>query len=155
MTGPVAGQVEGPATYRAPLWSRLDEVDHAAAVEWALESGLCGVGGRLGSAPRDLDDAVDRVTATWDRRVADRLRRFAAVEDGSVVWTRTAEGLFHRGVLSGPWRYDASPTAYDVDLTHVRACRWSTDPVDPPPPVLATYARGGRNFQEVRQARRP
>jgi hypothetical protein len=136
--------------YRAPLWSRLDEVDRGAAVAWALEQAVCGVGGRLRDVPRDLDDAVAAVARAWDRRVADRLRRFADVPDGARVWTRDGEGLFHVGELRGPWRFDASAAAYDVDLTHVRPCAWGAGPVDPPPAVLATYARGGRNFQRIR-----
>lgn len=141
-----------PASYRAPLWSRLDEVDRWAAVAWALDAGVCGVGGRLAEQPADLadlDDVVDRVAAAWDPRVAARLRRFAEVEDGVWVWTQDADGLFHRGVLRGPWRYDASPAAHEHDLAHVRPCTWSPGPVEPPGNVLATFARGGRNFQRI------
>jgi hypothetical protein len=152
------GQVHGaaaPALYRAPLWSRLDDVDRWAAVEWALGAGVCGVGGRLDRVPADLDDAVERVATAWDRRVADRLRRFAEVPDGAQVWTRTVDGLFHVGELSGPWRYDASAEAFAHDLAHVRPCDWSADPADPPPAVLASFARGGRNFQRISASRAP
>ncbi len=140
----------GPGHYRAPMWSRLDEVDRAAAVAWALEHDVCGVGGRLEAPPRDLEDAVNQVACAWDGRVAARLRRFAEVEDGAHVWTRDAGGLFHEGVLRGAWSYDGSRAAYAVDLTHVRPCTWSDTPVDPPPAVLETFARGGRNFQRIR-----
>ena len=136
--------------YRAPMWSRLDEVDRAVAVAWALDQGVCGVGGRLDAAPRDLQHAVIEVERTWEARTAARLRRFAELARGSEVWTRDGEGLFHRGELEGPWRYDPRSAAYDVDLTHVRACWWGSGPVDPPPAVLASFGRGGRNFQRIR-----
>ncbi len=139
-----------PRHYRAPMWSRLDDVDRSAAVARALEEGVCGVGGRLERVPRSLDDAVREVARAWDDRVAARLRRFAEVEDGARVWTRDGDGLFHQGVLSGAWRYDPTPAAHAVDLPHVRPCEWREGPVDPPPAVLATFARGGRNFQRIR-----
>ncbi len=136
--------------YRAPQWSRLDSVSRADAVAWALDAGVCGVGGRLSSTPADLDDAVERVAVEWDSRVARRLRRFALVEPGAVVWTREGDGLFRRGSLTGPWRFEASPEAFAHDLAHVRSCRWATEVQDPPPVVLEAFARGGRNFQRIR-----
>ncbi|WP_244928235.1 GAF domain-containing protein [Nocardioides sp. W7] len=114
--------------------SRSDDVEPWAAVERALERGLCGMG------------------AVSDERSARRLDRFAAVPDGAVMWTRDPDGRFVRGVLTGPLEHDRDPAAVAVDLVHVRRCRWS-EPVEEhraPPAVVATYARGGRNFQRVR-----
>jgi hypothetical protein len=133
--------------------SRLDEVDAGLAVERALELDLVGVGGRLSAAPRDAADAVARVSDEHDERVARRLERFIAVPDGAQVWTRDPAGLFHRGTLSGPWRYDADPAAYAVDLTHVRPCSWEPDAHaehELPAAVAVAFRRGGRNFQRIR-----
>ena len=140
------------SSYRAPMWSRLDTVDPALAVERALDLGLVGVGGRLSSAPRDLADALARVSDEHDERVARRLERFARVAVGADVWTRDPAGLFHRGRLGGGWRYDVAPAAYDADLTHVRPCSWGPPLAEHQVPVaVATaFARGGRNFQEIR-----
>jgi hypothetical protein len=122
-------------------------------VERALRLGVVGVGGRLSSPPVSLEDAVARVSDEHGDRVARRLERFAAVPVGAEVWTRDPAGLFHRGVLAGPWRYDADPTAYDADLGHVRPCPWESDPFaehQVPPAVATTWRRGGRNFQRIR-----
>ena len=143
------------SSYRAPMRSRIDEVDAALAVERALELGLVGVGGRLSTPPRDAADAVARVSDEHDERVARRLERFIAVPDGVEVWTRDPAALFHRGVVTGPWRYDADPAAYAVDLTHVRPCVWEPDALaehELPAAVAATFRRGGRNFQRIRAA---
>jgi hypothetical protein len=133
--------------------SRIDAVDAGLAVERALDLGVVGVGGRLSSAPRDALDAVARVADEHDERVASRLERFMAVPDGAEVWTRDPAALFHRGVLTGPWRYDTDPAAHAVDLTHVRPCSWEPDALaehELPPAVAATFRRGGRNFQRIR-----
>lgn len=137
-------------TYRAPMRSRLGDVDEHAGVLRGLELGLCGIGGRLEVAPHDLSEALARTEATYGDRTAARLRRFTEVPDASEVWTRDPEGRFHRGALRGPWRYDESPAAHDVDLVHVRPCPWVED--EPPAEVRAAFARGGRNFQRVRAA---
>jgi len=143
------------SSYRAPMRSRIDEVDAGLAVERALELGLVGVGGRLSTPPRDAADAIARVSDEHDDRVARRLERFIAVPDGAEVWTRDPAMLFHRGVVTGPWRYDADPAAYAVDLAHVRPCAWDEDALaehELPAAVAATFRRGGRNFQRIRAA---
>jgi hypothetical protein len=128
--------MDQPGTYRAPMHSRLDEVDRWLAVERALRLGLVGMGDRSG-----------------DERTAARLERFRSVPDGAEVWTRDEDGLFHRGVVTGRWHYDDSPEAYDADLRHVRPCDWDASPLEErrvPAAVAATFRRGGRNFQRVR-----
>ena len=139
-------------TYRAPMRSRRDDVDPGLAVERALALGVCGTGGRLPSPPKDLAAALRETARTYDERTARRLERFAAVPLGAYVWTRDVDGLYLVGRVSGGWRYDATPEAFEVDLVHVRDCDWREKPVPVehvPPAVLRTYARGGRNFQQT------
>lgn len=138
--------------YRAPMRSRLDEVDPALALERALAGGRCGVGGRLARAPRDAAEAVAGTSVEYDDRTARRLERFIEVPDGAVVWTRDGDGMFHRGVLAGPWSYDPTPAAWAADLVHVRPCEWAAPVAEHrvPAPVAATFRRGGRNFQRIR-----
>ena len=142
-------------SYRAPMRSRIDHVDAGLAVERALDLGVVGVGGRLSAAPHDAADAVARVSDEHGDRVARRLERFIAVPDGAEVWTRDPAALFHRGVVTGPWRYDADPAAYAVDLAHVRPCSWEPEALaehELPAGVAAAFRRGGRNFQRIRAA---
>ena len=141
--------------FRAPLRSRLDSVDPRLASDRAFRLGVCGLGGRLSVAPRSREDALARTSDEYDERVARRLERFMAVPDGSVVWTRESDGMFRAGTLTGPWRYDADPAAYEADLVNVRNCDWDAEPLPEhrvPPAVAATYRRGGRNFQRIRAA---
>ena len=141
--------------YRAPMRSRDDAVPAHLAVERALEQGLCGMGGRLDPAPSSLDQALELAQSQHDERLARRLARFANVADGAMVWTLDADGLYWLGELAGPWHYDASAEARQVDLVHVRPCRWVGHPFEEPTVpdgVRATFARGGRNWQRTRSS---
>lgn len=119
--------------------SRADEVDAAAAVDWALENGVVGVGSF--SAATEL------------HRIEARLRRFSEVANGSFVWTRDADGFAFVGQITGPVRDEPAGAAHD--LQQVRPCRWHPEPVPEsavPAAVAATFDRGGRNFQRVNAA---
>lgn len=119
--------------YRAPLRSRRDDIDPQMTLDRAHAHGLCGFG-RHGHG-----DALTR-----------RVERFAAVPDGSLVWTRDGDGWYWLGRIAGPYFFDADGA--DVDLVHVRPCTWQSDPVPEsrcPAAVLATFGRGGRNFQQI------
>ncbi|MGC4936431.1 GAF domain-containing protein [Kribbella sp. DT2] len=139
--------------HRAPMRSRRDDVPDGLAVDRALDLGLCGIGGTLHPPPSTLDDAIERLSTSYDERAARRLHRFAEVPDGSFVWTREIDGLYRLGCLAGPWRYDASPAAVEADLVHVRPCVWAPRPyAEVPAEVASTFSRGGRNFQRIRDA---
>lgn len=142
-----------PRAFRAPMRSRRDDIDHGAAVERALTGVVCGLGGILEPPPASLAEAIDALAVQHDERTARRVERFAAVPEGAFVWTRDVDGLFWLGRLDGAWRYDASRPAAEVDLVHVRECAWRHAPVAEervPPGVRLAFARGGRNWQEIR-----
>ncbi len=125
------------AVYRVPMRSRRDDVDWGAAVERALAEGVCGFGGAKHPS---------------DERSARRIERFRDVEEGSLVWTRDPDGLYWLGRIDGPYFYDTDEAAAAVDLVHVRQCRWLAYPLtepDVPAAVVATFRRGGRNFQQT------
>lgn len=133
--------------------SRLDDVPHGPAIERALTLGICGMGGRLDPAPGSLADALAAADARYGDRMARRIERFAAAADGGFVWTRDVDENAWLGRISGPWRYDASASAFDVDLVHVRSCDWLAAPValsDIAAAVHTAFARGGRNWQRIR-----
>jgi hypothetical protein len=130
-----------PAVYRAPMWSRRDDVDPAATIERARSQGLCGFGG-----PKEPKD---------DRLVR-RIERFREVENGSFVWTRDPDGLYWLGRIAGPYFVDNDDGAAAVDLVHVRECDWLSRPLlesEVPAAVVATFHRGGRNFQQTHDPR--
>lgn len=138
--------------YRAPMRSRRSDAEPGAAVERALRLGLCGMGGVLAKGPSNTADALAALRSQYDERFAARVQRFAAAEDGSLVWTRDIDGLFWLGQLEGPWRYDGAAEATRVDLVHVRPCRWLDAPTaqqQVPAGVLAAFARGGKNWQRI------
>jgi hypothetical protein len=126
------------AVYRAPMRSRRGDVDPAEAIERALARGLCGFGGAG--------------EATADDRLGRRIARFRDVVDGSLVWTRDPDGLYWLGRIDGAYFYDDDSAAAAVDLVHVRPTCWLAEPLlEPavPAAVVATFRRGGRNFQQT------
>ena len=127
------------AVYRAPMRSRRDDVDVGATIERARALGLCGFGSSGSSTAR----------------LARRIERFRNIESGSFVWTRDPDGLYWLGRITGPYFHDTDEAAVAVDLVHVRECRWLTEPLlEPavPAAVVATFGRGGRNFQRTHDA---
>lgn len=116
--------------YRAPMRARDRETPGA---DHGLAQGLVGIG----SAP---DDAKAR-------RMRDA---FAALPEGVFVWTRASDGMYWLGRISGPYREDPDSP---VGLHHVRPADWLDRPFgedDVPAAVAATFARGGRNVQRIR-----
>lgn len=121
--------------------SRRNDVDVGATIERARSLGLCGFGG-----PK----------VPTDERLARRIERFREVDDGSFVWTRDPDGLYWLGRMTGPYFYDTDAEAVAVDLVHVRECDWLPTPLleqAVPAAVVATFRRGGRNFQQTHDAR--
>ncbi|MCW2593839.1 MAG: hypothetical protein JWQ86_6266 [Mycobacterium sp.] len=132
--------------------SRRDDIPLDATLWRAKTLHVCGFGGTLRPPPDDLDNAVARAAEQHDIRLARRIGRFATVADGSFVWTRDDDQLFWLGCIEGSWWYDGDERAAAVDLVHVRPCAWANDPVlasEAPAAVLATFGRGGRNFQRI------
>lgn len=145
----------GMPVIRAPMRSRDHDVPIGLAVDRALEHGVCGIGGRLAFAPASLSEAVVETDASYGERAARRLERFAATPKGSFVWTRDTYDNLWLGKISGGWKYETDPGAWAVDLVNVRACTWIRAPIphdEAPPAVHATFARGGRNWQRIRDA---
>lgn len=134
------------------MWSRRDDVPVGLSVSHALAHGVVGMGGVLGDPSTDAKEAVEATRRTHGDGLARRLERFMQVHPGAYVWTRSAAFSFHVGRVGGPWRYDSSDAAVALDLVNVRPCNWLAEPVDSvlvPRAVLATFARAGRNFQQI------
>ena len=138
--------------YRAPMRARDRDLPEGTGAAYGLERGLVGIGDELAASPATIDEAIDAARATHGDKAARMLERFAQLADGAFVWTEDAEGAFHLGRITGPWRYDDSMGARAVGIHHVRPVRWLDRPIgdrEVPPAVAHTFARGGRNFQRT------
>lgn len=115
--------MSGVGVYRAPMRAR--DRDEPGA-PYGLASGLVGIG------------------AARDRQV----ERFGDVPAGSFVWTRDPDGAFFLGRIDGPLR----EVDGDAGIVWARDCTWQDRPfaeLEVPAGVAATFARGGRNFQQI------
>jgi hypothetical protein len=130
------------AVYRAPMRSRNTAVQLQATIDRALQLGICGFG-QFVDRPGEQD------------RLNRRVDRFADLDEGSFVWTRDTSERFWLGRVTGPYLFDADEEAVTVDLVHTRPCEWLSAPIleqDTPAAVVATFGRGGRNFQKIHHA---
>jgi hypothetical protein len=142
-----------PPIYRAPMRARdRDDVPAGAGAEFGLEHGVVGIGDALPDPPATFDAAVTAAVAEHGEKAGKMLRRFAELPADSFVWTRTTDGMFHLGRITGGWRYNDSPAAGAVGIHHVRPTRWLDRPFgahDVPVAVAETFGRGGRNLQRT------
>ena len=114
------------AVYRAPMRAR-DRDDPGAP--FGLAHDLVGIG------------------AATERQV----ERFGSAPDGAFVWTRDPDGAYVLGRIRGELRQVDS----DVGIVWARSCDWLDRPfaeLEVPAGVAATFARGGRNFQQIHAA---
>jgi hypothetical protein len=110
--------------------SREGDAPAFDGARFAVEHGLVGIGGG-------------------------RLERFAALPEGTLVWTRTGEEEYRLGRIAGPWRRDSSTAARTTGIQNVRDAVWlprTFGPDEVPAAVAATFARGGRNLQRTHDA---
>jgi len=139
--------------YRAPMRARDRELPAGAGAEHGVARRLVGIGDALPRVPADADEAAELAAAIHGAKAGRKVDRFAQLPEGCFVWTRLADGGYRLGRIAGPWRYDDSPAAIAVGIHHVRPARWLERPFhadEAPAAVVATFARGGRNLQRVR-----
>lgn len=120
---------------------------------YGFERGLVGIGGELSPSPANLEESVLRAADRIDPKTSRMIRNFASLPEGSYVWTQTGESEYRLGLITGPWSYDSSPKATAVGIFQVRPAEWLPVPFTlktTPLPVIDTFARGGRNFQRIR-----
>jgi hypothetical protein len=142
-----------PPIYRAPMRARDRDAPPGAGAQHGIEQRLVGIGDVLGAPPATFDDAVAAAASAHGDKAGRMLRGFAELPDGTFVWTRAADGLYRLGRIAGPWRYDDSAAAREVGIHHVRPATWLERPYgddEVPAAVAATFARGGRNLQRIR-----
>jgi hypothetical protein len=147
---------DSPPIYRAPIRARVrDDVPSGAGADHAIDKGLVGIGDVLPVAPGTLEDAVEAAGTAYGAKAGRMLDRFAGLPVGTLIWTRTSDGMFHLGQIAGPWRYDDSTAARAVGIHHVRPARWLDRPFaehEVPAAVADTFGRGGRNLQRMHDA---
>jgi hypothetical protein len=138
--------------YRAPMRARSVDVPAGEGADEALERGIVGIGEPLPGKPGSLEEAVTGLSERHGAKAGRLLKAFASVPEGTFVWTRSSDGWFRLGRVTGPWRYLASRTG----IAHTRPAGWLERPFGPddvPAAVAATFARGGRNFQRIHSER--
>jgi hypothetical protein len=141
-----------PPIFRAPMRSRIVETCPGAGADHAIGRGVVRIGDAVNGRPASAAEAVLAVAQAHGEKAGRMLARFAALPDGTFVWTRQRDGTFRLGRISGAWRYDDFPAALEVGIHHVRPAVWSPRAFgdhDVPAAVAHAFARGGRNLQRM------
>jgi len=141
------------AVYRAPIRARSVEAGTFEGARRCVERALVGTGEPLMTNPADLEAAILAASEQHGAKAGRMLSRFAGIPEGALVWTRTGEDEYRLGRVAGPWRYDDSDEALATGICQVRPADWLEDPFEflvVPAAVTQTFARGGRNFQRIR-----
>ena len=118
-----------------------------------MESGLVGIGEPLSKAPGSAEDAIFLTAHEHGEKAARMLERFVCLPNQTLVWTRLEEDLFVLGQVVGPWRYEITHSGVFDGITNLRPARWIDEPLPmekAPAGVVATFNRGGRNMQAIR-----
>lgn len=107
--------------HRLHLRSTVEHVNHDELTRWCLEQGWSGMGWGLwdGESDREWEDYLVRATGNLGN-----VRRFHALEQGTLLWTRERSGVYWLGELTGPWQYRGDELAERLDLFNVRRTRW-------------------------------
>lgn len=142
-----------PIVVRAPMRARDRDLPQGAGAAFGVARGLVGTGDALPAAPPQLDAAVLAATHVHGEKAGRMLSRFAALPVGTLAWTRLGDDDHRLGRIEGPWRYADDREAAAAGIHHVRPARWlarTFTSAELPAAVAATFARGGRNLQRVR-----
>lgn len=138
--------------YRAPMRARSLDLPPYEGARFGVERGVVGIGEVIEPQPESPEEAAATLARTHNEKAGRMLARFAALPEGTFVWTRTEEDIYRLGRIMGPWRYDNSAGALRVGIPHVRETRWVGRELhlgEIPATVPQTFDRGGRNFQRI------
>lgn len=135
---------------------RDDPNGYARQVAYCLERNVIGVGwgvDLLSDAP--LDDVLRAVRAKYpDDTVAPSIIQSFAEKAlvGEFVWTWDTEGHYLLARFTGPWRYDSSDDASEVDIHQAREVEWLPRRLsahETPDAVVASFVGEGQSFRRV------
>lgn len=89
-----------------------------------LERNIAAVGWGVARKPADWDEYVGLALDWYSRRAVNTVERLARAPEGTMIWFRDQEGVYHVGELRGVWKYDASKEAARLDVFNTRPCTW-------------------------------
>jgi hypothetical protein len=154
-----AAAAEPPVIWRTKLRSLKPGVNHAEQVAYCLDGGRVGIGWGLEDLPTEtpLEEVVaairQRDEPGWGRQAASTVRLFGKeAAEGDFIWTRDLSGRFWVGRITGPYRYDNSAKAKELDTHQVREAQWSPRPLNDlevPGAVIRAFSGTSTSFSRI------
>lgn len=144
--------------WRTKLRSTIVD-NHEEQVAHCVKGQRVGIGwGAKGiRAGATLDRVCDAVRNDprhgWGKRAVDTIRRIGEqAQDGEFAWTRDTHGKYWLGQINGPYRYDSSREAFEVDIHQTRPTRWIRKPLNDlevPGAVIQSFIGTGSSFSRI------
>jgi hypothetical protein len=149
-----------PATmWRTKLRTTIEGIDHGKQVAHCLDRNLIGIGWGIENLPAgsSLDEVCNWIAKNnadgWGPAAAATVRRFGeGAQVGEFVWTRDTAGRYLLCKITGAYRYDVSPPAWEVDVHQVRDVQWAPTPLndlDVPGAVIRAFVGTGLSFSRI------
>jgi hypothetical protein len=151
--------IDPPVIWRTKLRSLKPGVDHVRQLAYCLDGGRVGVGWGIEelATGTPLADVVAAIRAKdergWGSQAASTVRLFGEeARVGDFIWTRDLEGRFRLGQIAGPYRYDNSSKAAEVDIHQVRKATWAQRPLgdlEVPGAIIRAFSGTSTSFSRM------
>jgi hypothetical protein len=148
-----------PIIWRTKLRSLKPGVDHEKQVSYCIDRGVVGIGWGIDELPTgaSLTEVVAAIRAKdikgWGRQAASTVHLFGAeAAPGDFIWTRDLAGRFRLARIIGPYRYDNSAEASEVDTHQVRDADWAARPLgdlEVPGAIIRAFSGTSTSFSRM------
>jgi hypothetical protein len=142
-----------PDIWRLALRSGRGDMEHrhTEQVEHCRSRGLAALGwGVRRKGSRDV--VLQQIQEEYPGTPRHTVQRFMDAQDGSLIWTLHTDGTYCIGKFVGPWYYDDTSAAADLDCYQVRPVEWAPTKLDVsqvPGAVIRAFSGRGSSFSRI------
>ncbi len=141
-----------PGTEARQRWRIHLRPGRVDVTQRCVNRSIVGIGGPISPPPESKEDYLIRGRREYEAEKIAFKRNTNAIFDGmaidDLVWTRTPEGSFYLGRITGGWRFQDDMSETDVVI--VRPCDWQEVGPDDVLPDLNRHFKKQATVQRIR-----